>query len=96
MSQRLPNFAPAIRGVPRQQGNGMNSKMNALRRMARNTGAGGAVDFVPGSSCAPNWNQPPIETRWRSQCHHWPDHGAIQHGCPRGHLQRGGDRPGNR
>ena len=62
MSQRLPNFAPAIRGVPRQQGSGMNNKMNALRRMARNTGAGGAVDFVPGSSCSPNWNQPPIET----------------------------------
>lgn len=61
MAQRLPNFAPVIRGVPRQQGaSGMN-KMQALRRMARNTGAGGAVDFVPGSSCSPNWNQPPIE-----------------------------------
>ena len=33
----------------------------ARRRMAQNTGAGGAVDFVPGSSCTPNWNQPPIE-----------------------------------
>jgi len=59
MAQKMPTFAPLVRGVPRQQGAG-GQKM-ARRRMAQNTGAGGAVDFVPGSSCVPNWNQPPIE-----------------------------------
>jgi len=59
MAQRMPNFSPVIRGVPRQQGASGGNGM--ARRMARNTGAGGAVDFVPGSSCTPNWNQPPIE-----------------------------------
>ena len=60
MPRAMPNFGPVMRGVPRQEGQ-VRFKMNALRRMAQNTGAGGAVDFVPGSACTPNWSQPPIE-----------------------------------
>ncbi len=60
----MPNFPPVMRGVPKQQGQGadkMLAKMDQVRRMAQNTGATGAAGFVPGSACAPNWNQPEIE-----------------------------------